>query len=466
MFFVKRIIQSFSPRNQPWITRQSYSRELVTSSTFPVAVGMLESGVIGILADKVFRVDPLLFATITAAPIFANLTSFFWARLARGRRKVPFVVGLQLGVLALVVCIALLPTEGWGPWLLTLNILLMRCMLAGTVTLRSVIWRHNYPRLVRASVTGRLVIINSLIMGFAPLAAFGFLDLDPDAFRIVYPCCAVIALFGTRALSRVRLRHEAELLAYERQPRVKPQPRGVTAPIYEYDPVETTPTFLSVLRKDRHFRTYMVYQFFAGGANMMGEIVLIYMISQITRAQGIAQEYLLSILLTTTIPMLVALAILPRWAKLLDRVHVTEFRARQSWFWAGDQALNFIGTLLGSLWIIGIARLVQGLVRGGGMLAWNLGHNDFADRKLVSLYMGIHVTLTGLRGAMFPFLGMFLVAGASPESWLGRQLGVIMGPFDGIGPYVFVITFILAVIANRGFHKMARELGRQERPAD
>ncbi|MCC5829104.1 MAG: MFS transporter [Phycisphaeraceae bacterium] len=452
--------------NQPWITRHSYSRELITSMTFPVAVGMLESGVVGILAEKAFRVDPLLFATITAAPIFANLTSFFWARLARGRRKVPFIVGLQIGVLILIAAIAMLPTTGIGPILLTISILLMRCMLAGTVTLRSVIWRNNYPRLVRASVTGKLTILNSVIMGFAPLIAFAFLDMNEDAFRIVYPVCALIALLGTRSLSKVRLRHEAELLAYERQANVKPQPRGLPSPIYEYDPADTTPTFLSVLRRDRHFRNYMVLQFIAGGSNMMGEIVLIFMISQITRAQGIAQEYMISILLTTTLPLLIAIAILPRWAKLLDRVHVTEFRAKQSWFWAGDQAMNFVGTMLGSLWIIAAARMVQGFVRGGGMLAWNLGHNDFADRRLVSLYMGIHVTLTGVRGIMFPFIGMFLVAGVDPDGWFGRQFAALFGPFDGIGSYIFILTFVLAVIANIGFHRMARQLAGSKRPED
>ena len=80
-----KVIRHFHPRYQPWATRQSYVHELVNALTFPAALAMVEGGVLGVLAKKAFDVSDMLFATIMAAPLFANLTSFFWARLARSR---------------------------------------------------------------------------------------------------------------------------------------------------------------------------------------------------------------------------------------------------------------------------------------------------------------------------------------------------------------------------------------------
>ena len=89
---------------------------------------------------------------------------------------------------------------------------------------------------------------------------------------------------------------------------------------------------------------------------------------------------------------------IPLWGNYLDRVHIVEFRSRHSWWFATSQLALWYGALTGSLLWVGVSRVVLGLARGGGMIAWQLGHNDFADQERVGVYMGIHVTLTGLRG--------------------------------------------------------------------
>src|SRR5688572_3499538 len=71
------------------VSLASYRKERVTDLTFPVGLALLEGGFLGVLADKVFHVHPALLALISAAPMFGNLSSFFWARVAEGRRTVP-----------------------------------------------------------------------------------------------------------------------------------------------------------------------------------------------------------------------------------------------------------------------------------------------------------------------------------------------------------------------------------------
>ena len=45
---------------------------------------------------------------------------------------------------------------------------------------------------------------------------------------------------------------------------------------------------------------------------------------------------------------------------------------------------------------------------GLGQLNWRLGHMEFAEPQKDSLYMGAHLSLTGLRGIIGPFVGIYL----------------------------------------------------------
>ncbi len=457
--------KSFHPRHQPWSCRQSYRFELGTVLTYPAAMGMVEGGVVGILANNAFALPPSLLAVIMAAPSFANLTSFFWARLARGRRKVAFINLLQIAVLLCIAAVALLPTNPHGGVLLTLLMVLVRCLAAGIVTVRSSLWRHNYPRAVRATVTGRLTFLQSLIMAVVPMATYWVMDHNPQGFRVIYPLTSLIAIYGVMAFSHIRMRREKELLRYEKLPRATPRPHGGAAPIYEYHPEASDASFWSVLRHDHFYRHYMVAQMLGGGANMMGEAVVILLVTHLTMKLG--NRYLMGIVLTTGLPMLLAIITMPFWARFLDRVHIVHFRAKQSWLWVADQCMNFTAALVGlslgypmtGLGLLFFARTLQGIVRGGGMLAWNLGHNDFASRKLVAVYMGIHVTLTGVRGAIFPFVGIWLYTG-----WNGTEMfGWTVPAFAGIGAWVFLVTAGMTLWGNISYNRLDKQITAQKK---
>lgn len=456
-------LASFHPARQPWITRHSYRREMVTSMTMPVALSLIEGNVVGVLAEKAFNAGPVAFATIMGASMFAHLTSFVWAWLARGRRKVRFINVLQLSTLACIAGIAFLPRSILGVWLLVALVIASRCLIAGIVTIRSTVWRHNYPRTVRATVTGRLANLSSLMVAVVPLVGYMLLDRNDQAFRVVYPLSMVIAMFGVAAFSKVRLRGERDLLRYEKQAASQPQAKGETGSIYEFDR-NANPTFWRVLKQDRFYRSYMLWQFVAGSANMASETVLVFMLASITKGLaigGASVEYVVAILLSTAVPMAVATAVLPTWAKVLDHMHIAAFRVRHAWVWVADQSLNWIGAMtwfltdspIAALAVLGTARVMQGIARAGGMLAWNLGHNDFADRRLVALYMGIHVTLTGIRGAIIPFAAMALYRGITIGS--DTNAVTLLPP---LGPHLFLCTTTCALVSEFGFRRLSKSL--------
>ena len=148
----------------------------------------MEGGFVSVVAAKAFDVEPWVIAVISASPMFGNLSSFFWTRIATGRSKVPMVVTLQMMVLLCVVAIALSPRSHDGAWILLISVVTARILIAGIITVRSVAWSLNYDRALRARATGRLQAITSLTVVLTTSLAGWALDARPENFRYVYAC--------------------------------------------------------------------------------------------------------------------------------------------------------------------------------------------------------------------------------------------------------------------------------------
>ena len=416
---------------------RGYRNERITEVTVPAALALMEGGFVGVLADKVYHVHPVVLAVITAAPMFSNLSSFVWARLAHGRRKVPFITTLQVAMLALIALVALAPEGRLGAGVLVGAMIGVRLLLAGTITVRSTVWSLNYPREVRARVTSRLQILTTLTMTVASLAASRALDASPESFRMMYAAAAGIAAIGVVAFTRVPHLGERELLALERGEIGEGSGRA--------------PSVVAILRQDANFARYQACQFVLGVSNMMVEAPLIYLVSN-----QMGASYTVSIAITLVLPLFLSTLTLPLWAVYIDRVHVARFRARQGGFWILAQALMWAGALEGSLWLLACGRVVIGLARGGGSLAWALGHNDFSNQRDLAGYMGAHVTLTGLRGSFAPFLGMLLFLG-----WQGGALPVVgwqLPALPALGAHVFGLSLLLAALSAVGFVILDRHI--------
>ena len=386
---------------------------------------MMEGGFVGVIADKIYHVPPWVLAVITAAPMFGNLSSTLWGKLANARMKVPVIVALQITTVICLLAVTLSPGGPGGAWVLVTSLVLSRVLLAGIVTVRSVVWSLNYDRAVRARTTGRLQIIASLVTVVTSSGGAVLLDAAPENFRWLYLGAAVLGCVGALAFSRVMVLGEKRQLVLERR----------SSRDFQTHPVG----FFAILREDVDYARYQLYQFTAGIANMLIEAPLIYLVSR-----ELGASYTVSIGISMVIPFAMSVITLPVWARHLDKVHVAEFRARQSVFWVAAQLAMWVGAMLSSLFGLAVGRLVLGVARGGGSLAWQLGHNDFANRNQLAAYMGVHVTLTGLRGAFAPFLGIWLYLG-----W---------GPIPALGPHLFLLSAVLSMVAGLGFRALYRRM--------
>ena len=413
---------------------RSFRAEKASELTLPGAIVLLEGGVVGVIAAKIYAVEPMTLALISAAPMFANLSSFFWSKIAAGRSKVAIACLLQALIIACVVAVALAPSGNWGAFVLVSSMIASRVLLAGVVTVRSVIWSLNYARHQRARATSQLQMINAVVTVLISSAIGPLLDTYPNSVGWIYWAGAVLGCLGLVLFAQVRVIGEVRQRVRERRERRNP---------------ETAIGFLEILRTDRLFRWYQVNMFAAGFGAMLVEAPLIFIITRQMQA-----SYTESIALTMVIPFAVSLLSMPLWANYLDRVHVAQFRSRQSVLWILAQLLTMIGAILGSfVWLV-IARTIMGIARGGGSLAWQLGHNDFAKPDQLGAYMGLHVTLTGVRGAIAPFLGIILYTG-----W--RSGGLMPGSWEGVGAGVFGVAAVISGLSGWGFYRLYRTMKRE-----
>ena len=417
--------------------QRSYRREQLTELTLPIALSLLEGGFVAVVAAKAFDVPPWVIAVISAAPMFGNLSSFIWNRIATARPKVPMVTVLQVLVLLCVAAIAVSPRSGAATWVLLGSVILGRVLIAGILTVRSVTWSLNYERALRATVTARLQALASLMVVVSTSVAGLVLDAHPENFRWLYGAGAVLGGLGVWAFRGVRVVREKRHQVLERRGQRDPSNRNA---------------FLAILRADPRYARYQLHQFISGAAAMMLEPPLVYLVTR-----QIGASYVASIGIVMLIPFLLNLATMPLWARYLDRVHVAEFRARQNSLWVIGVVVMFWGALTLSLGWLALGRVITGITNGGGSLAWQLGHNDFAPRDQLSAYMGIHVTLTGLRGAFAPFLGMALYLG-----WDAK--GYVPGS-TGLGAWLFLLSALLGLVAWRGFHLLQKDIGPRVPPA-
>ncbi|MFI5316494.1 MAG: hypothetical protein ACHQ6T_12400 [Myxococcota bacterium] len=420
----------------PELPLRGYRLERLTEACFSAGPALMEGGFIGVVADKLFHVHPAVLALVTAAPMFGNLSSSFWARLAHGRRRVPWTSALMTALALCVAAIALIPEGVAGAALLVALQIASRLILGGIITLRSVVWTLNYPRETRGRVIARLSVINTFCMAGTSWLGAQILNADPQRFRLVYAGGALLAALGVFAFSRVPLLGESDHLAQEQRASADgPGMGGVVA----------------LLRSDPLYASFLGWQMLSGISNMMVEAPVLYLVS---RQMG--ASYAESISVTTVIPLVLSLLTIPFWALYLDRVHVSAFRAAHAWSFSLSQLLLWAGAGSQSLLVVLLARMVLGAARAGGGLAWNLGHNDFAPPDRVGLYMGVHVTLTGLRGAIAPFFGMALYLG-----WAAHRLPLFDGvlpAWGGIGDLLMPLAALMSGLSALGFRRLQKRI--------
>lgn len=452
-FMVRRLTRRIRPAALPPLSRRNFRYEIVSIALMAAGLACIDVNVLGVIADKAFHAGPWVITLIAASDSVAHVTSFLWARFLHGTDRVRSANMLQYCVIACVLGVAAAPYSGVGVVMLVSLTVLGRVFITGIINARTDIWRANYPRDARGRATARLtlaatfvialtgvVVALSMDVPLARLEALGLGWLHGHAFRGVYVLAAVTAFIGARAFSRVRWRGRAAQIKAERA-RAADGARGASPR-----------AMWRILQRDREYRRFMAAQFMLGAPNLAAVPIFILAIKD-----HFTLEYTQSILLTRAIPILLSFAAVPVWGRLMDRMHIVRFRSYHSWVFVAANALMATAFLTASLPLLYLSRAVLGVAFGGGLLAWELGHHDFAKREDAASYMAIHVTLTGVRGLFAPFIGTWLYYRFDPR-WIG-----IDAQSPGMGAATFYLLAGLSVWGALMFVSLYRDTRHRTR---
>jgi MFS family permease len=399
----------------PRLARRNYAIELRHIVLWGLFANLVDGSFSSIVVAKTFQ-SPWLVPVVWATPMLAHLLSLVWGVLVRGRPKVRTFVLLALGALVSAGSIAFTPSDWqpWGGWLFAAQIAAARIFMSGLVTVRTSIWKANYPQSHRARIAGRIQTINALLMLVMGGTVSLLFDQHAEYYRWVYPAIAALGVLALVPLRRLRVRGEAcELRAHAERA------GGAEAVGHGAQLRRGLAEAAGILRHDRDFARYCSAQYLLGSANLMVDPVLTIFLTQSAKL-----GYFTTYLLMDQIPMILAVLSIRYWAHLFDRVGVLRFRVFNGAWWLVSIVLAATSLAVGltawpaaltaALGILAVGRVVNGLGRGGGAIAWNLGHLHFAGEHDAELYLGIHVALTGVRGIIMPFVGsaVYHVVGA------------------------------------------------------
>ena len=443
----------------PFLTRRNYYFEFWHLLLWSALAGLLEGPFASVVVSRSFDGSELLIAVAAATPVAALVTSIFWGMLCTGRAKIRLASWCAGGTALCAALACLIPSHDAGVIWFIGQLAVAQVLLAGVVTVRSAFWKSNYPRAVRGQITARLQAVRLVMSVGAVLAAAAWCDRDPAAYRYIFPAAGVLALLSIVVLRHIHVRGERRELTgpdgstnegYLRAGYI--EPFSVTALL---SPGQVVRRMLRVLTDDRRFARYCVAQLLTGTSNLLTVAVLVTVVTRDLHL-GEVWGFWISTVLIVALPRLTMLWSLGRWGRLFDRLGVVRFRVVNIACWTAALVFGLGATLVtlsAGRWgpgflipavvLFAIHGLLQGGGLGGGALAWNLGHLHFAEGGLAEVYMGVHVSLTGLRGLVAPILGM----------WLWHH----------IGWSVWLVAIALSLMSMGMYARLARE-ERQDGP--
>jgi len=304
-----------------------------------------------------------------------------------------------------------------------------RVVWGGILTVRAAVWTANYPRNVLARITGRIVIVNSLAVATsAALVGWALEGQFIDA-RWLYGGGALAGLAGAWLYRQMRVRREFQLLAAESASGGRSEPFSLRM-------------LTRILREDASYREYMLWMGIFGAGNLMMTAQLVVIFSEHLHLSSGIQIGLLSIVPLVTQPLF-----MPWWARLFDGSHIVIYRSRQGWALVLATAVLCLGAFTASLAVLWAGAVLLGAAQAGANLGWNLGHNDFASIGRAQHYMGVHVTLTGVRGAVAPPLGVLCYAALEALQ-------------SGAGRVSLLLPLLMTTAGALGFNRMRERIGR------
>lgn len=413
----------------PMMSRPNFRREFISIILFSIGQGLIlpeftQLFVLKTLEGPVWAAA-LLLSQLSVGTFFGTFLSHY---LQRKRRVQSMIVARGI-IGVFFIFVAILPPDPSSTIPFLALLMVPALLMAVCISIQASIRHNNYPESVRGQILARLIIAwMGMVIIATKLASWaldsfpkgGQFDLSilgrsfnlmvPSAHRLIYLAAAGGVLASAFTYRKIRVRQEADLLRKSNK-----------------EPIHLLAGF-RLLFQDRAFGLFMLWQMISGTGVMLSRPVMALWLTQV---MGVSYSEGNKAMVTTSF-MLTLLA-MPIAGWLFDRMSVMKYRAGGTTLWSISRWMLYTATFLKSWPLIYGAYCIEGVGRSVGAVAWNIGHTKFAKPEQSQLYIGIHLTLQGLRGLTIPFVGVWLYS-STP-----------------IGTGVLAIAGVLQTIATVGY---------------
>ena len=367
------------------MARPTFRYEIISTIFLGLASGALTPQFTQLFARKSLHAAPWILAALMAQFSLGNLFGTFLSPYLQRLRRVRCIVISRVVIAAALGAVAFVPAgrPGAVPFV---SLLLLPAMLGSIIyNVMASVWHSNFPHEIRGRLFSRRYLVNILAMVVSIKLAGYALDFWPWAHRLVYPLAAGLMLTGAAIYGRIRVRGERAMIRGNNRAR----PRVLEG--------------FAMLWRDRPYARYMTWQMMSASAGLMTLPVV-----PLILTDHLNLSYAHGTTAIVMVPFLVAVMSAPLAGRLFDVMDVTRFRAVNATIWATSRLVLFPAVLCRSwTWML-IAFAMQGLGGAMGGIAYSLAHTQFTHPRKSQLYMGVNLTLQGLRGLTMPFLGIWL----------------------------------------------------------
>lgn len=278
-------------------------------------------------------------------------------------------------------------------------------------------FRLLYPDSHRSAAVGLIRAVSAISGLTVTITSWWWFALMPDLFSLLFCLMGVLLAAAAWFYSRIPV---ARRTMFDRTDR-----ESVWAAFRKGSRV-----FFS----DRRFVLYQFGFALAGIANHIGLFLVPRVMERDAGASPSTIRFVAAVM-----PVILLVLSAPVWGRYLDRRTPMVARGIFNLLQLVAFSLYAAGGITGQLWPLVAGGVIHALSNGGGAINWLTGSLYFARPEHVSLYNGIHVFLTGVRGFIGPPLALLLFVEV-------ETIGRLELHGAGMGAWVFLLSAVLSAL--------------------
>ena len=320
----------------------------------------------------------------------SNLFSIWWGKALERSKSISkfFILTAFVGRLVLLF---MLWTHSYYPYLIIMIFVFSFNSLLSPA--QNSIYRNNISAENRGVLFGYTASLITLIAIIFSYTAGKLMDINEDWFRYIFSIAGLMGCISSLLMAMIKIENKKYNAA-----KLKLKQLFVT-------PILST---MNILKKDKDFAIFQRNFFIYG----IGFMIILPAIPKFL-VEYLKMDYSQTFMAKGILSQLGILFLAPIAGKIHDKKNPSFFTFLAFFILGCYPFILLISSfLIGSgieNYVVYFAYLIFGIGMSAIVISWNMSSIFFAGSNDVSMYQSVHVTLTGLRALIFPFLGYLIL---------------------------------------------------------